>query len=158
MKDIVHATDWVPFIWFPFAEWRSVTYGYGDNRFWCIERRFRKRDKEPALPEINTADLEAIVQRPFDWLRDYGPLWEPGTKAFWLEPETEAERQAWDYRYTIAPKMMQNAYNPYANAVHQYSAMQNSIMQGLRNVPHKSNPYYDETVHGYLSPYKMFGR
>lgn len=23
----------------------------------------------------------------FDWHRDYGPLWEPGSSAFWLEPE-----------------------------------------------------------------------
>lgn len=25
----------------------------------------------------------------FDWHRDYGPLWEPGSTAFWLEPEAK---------------------------------------------------------------------
>ena len=35
----------------------------------------------------------------FDWLRDYGPLWEPDCTAFWLDPDTEEQRNAWQRKY-----------------------------------------------------------
>lgn len=31
----------------------------------------------------------------FKWERDYGPLWEPGSTAFWLEPETHQQLANW---------------------------------------------------------------
>lgn len=31
----------------------------------------------------------------FDWLKEYGKHWEPGTTAFWLDPDCEADLVAW---------------------------------------------------------------
>ena len=36
---------------------------------------------------------------PFNWLEDYGPHWEPGSTAFWLEPRRERDLKAWLRKY-----------------------------------------------------------
>lgn len=36
---------------------------------------------------------------PFNWLEDYGPHWEPGSTAFWLEPSRERDLTAWLRKY-----------------------------------------------------------
>lgn len=36
---------------------------------------------------------------PFNWLEDYGPHWEPGSTAFWLEPRRERDLSAWLRKY-----------------------------------------------------------
>lgn len=35
----------------------------------------------------------------FNWERDYAPLWEPGSTAFWLEPETPQQLANWFARF-----------------------------------------------------------
>lgn len=35
----------------------------------------------------------------FDWLKHYGPLWEPGSLAFWLEPDTNDQLAGWYITY-----------------------------------------------------------
>lgn len=38
----------------------------------------------------------------FDWLKEYGPHWQPNSLAFWLAPDTENELRAWFKRYQPA--------------------------------------------------------
>jgi hypothetical protein len=35
----------------------------------------------------------------FDWLRDYGRIWQPGSTAFWLEPDTCDQLASWQAKY-----------------------------------------------------------
>lgn len=37
--------------------------------------------------------------RPFNWMEEYGPHWEPGSTAFWLEPRKADELKAWLGKY-----------------------------------------------------------
>lgn len=48
-----------------------------------------------------SAGLRDIVETvyAFDWLKDYGPYWEPGSTAFWLEPETDEQMLSWLAKY-----------------------------------------------------------
>lgn len=52
--------------------------------------------EQPAafVPPRITVELPA-----FNWLDDYGPHWEPGSTAFWLEPRKEADLIAWLRKY-----------------------------------------------------------
>lgn len=75
--------------------------------------------------------IELPTAPAFDWLRDYGPLWEPGTTAFWLDPETMDERNAWEYKYRVEPvlkaqRAQPHVSNPYANVYNQLAALQQS--------------------------------
>jgi hypothetical protein len=38
-------------------------------------------------PLVIPKPIELPPKMLFDWQRDYAPLWEPGSTAFWLEPE-----------------------------------------------------------------------
>lgn len=40
-----------------------------------------------------------ILEKPFDWMKEYGRLWEPGDAAFWLEPDTHQELADWMATY-----------------------------------------------------------
>lgn len=53
----------------------------------------------PVQPIVVTPPRVEIELRPFSWLDDYGPHWEPGSTAFWLEPTREADLIAWLRRY-----------------------------------------------------------
>ncbi len=79
---------------------------------------------------------------PFDWLRDYGPYWFPGTLAFWLDPETDEEIAAWRAKYE-APR--QRDYLAGLNALaasSQYGMYQNAGMQtGLQNSQNQYRAY-----------------
>jgi hypothetical protein len=35
----------------------------------------------------------------FNWLDEYGPHWEPGSTAFWLEPRKASDLEAWLAKY-----------------------------------------------------------
>lgn len=65
----------------------------------------------------------------FDWLRDYGPLWEPGSLAFWLEPTTEAELAAWMAKYR--PTTKHSPYNPYSNMARRPTSYSSYANTGL---------------------------
>ncbi len=59
---------------------------------------FRKYCKDAEHKQI--VDLTPFEKyTDFDWLRDYGPLWEPDCTAFWLDPDTEEQRNAWQRKY-----------------------------------------------------------
>lgn len=42
----------------------------------------------------------------FDWLKEYGPHWQPGSLAFWLAPETPEQMVEWlaKYRPELLPQ------------------------------------------------------
>jgi hypothetical protein len=74
---------WTTLWFFPWLQYRNeyVQSHDGTEYHW---RKWRWYEDEP-LPEISAPTLPP--QLLFDWHRDYAPLWEPGSKAFWLEPE-----------------------------------------------------------------------
>lgn len=48
------------------------------------------------------APIELPRRLRFDWLREYGPLWQPGSTAFWLAPEAgDLEPGVWPLPFTI---------------------------------------------------------
>lgn len=59
--------------------------------FWIFEywadlyRQFKEWLKP--TPIVIPTPIELPPGLLFNWHRDYGPLWEPGSTAFWLEPE-----------------------------------------------------------------------
>lgn len=83
----------------------------------------------------------APIEISFDWLRDYGPLWEPDTTAFWLEPSTDAERASWYRRYRPTPTQIAED-----NLARQYAQM------GLMG----SYAHLYQTHNG-RSPYMIYG-
>lgn len=85
--------DWKRVWWCPWTEYREVMVDLCGIIFF---KQYRWKQK-PVPPVVSLKPLEDIIA--FDWLRDYGPLWEPDCTAFWLEPDTEAERRAWHRKY-----------------------------------------------------------
>lgn len=99
----------------------------------------------------------------FDWLRDYGPLWEPQSAAFWMAPETPAQFDAWVRKYRpewqgeftcvscdgavlyarvirIDPDIIPHYSNPYAQAAmqnYQNMLQQTSYQQFMNNQLHQ---------------------
>lgn len=72
---------WTRYRWFPWIEWREHQYQInGVVVASTIERRWYQKPTQ--LPRSNIK-----LPEPFNWQRDYGPLWKPGSTAFWLEPE-----------------------------------------------------------------------
>jgi hypothetical protein len=43
--------------------------------------------------------IELPPEMAFKWERDYAPHWEPGSTAFWLEPETHQQLANWFATY-----------------------------------------------------------
>ena len=114
--------DWKPVWWFPLMERREV---YADliTPVWFNQYRWSERIKrfgrtvldmlcpvQPLKVGISLGVVPDIEQ--FNWLRDYGPLWEPDCTAFWLDPDTDAERQAWmaKYKYGLDHSPIPNPY------------------------------------------------
>ncbi len=62
---------------------------------------YRRKRPLPMVTQEDVATLKAIIEKPFNWLEEYGPLWEPGSPAFWLAPTTPDELASWyaKYRY-----------------------------------------------------------
>jgi hypothetical protein len=57
----------------------------------------RERRQQMALAK----PIELPPQLQFNWQRDYGPLWEPGSTAFWLAPESDdIEAGKWPLPFT----------------------------------------------------------
>lgn len=78
------------------------------KRVWCSMSHER-------LGTCKYCTFEVVVElREFDWLRDYGPLWEPATTAFWLAPDTEAEVESWYRKYR--PEEVKPKPHPLQNA------------------------------------------
>jgi hypothetical protein len=66
---------------------------------------------------------------PFDWTRDYGPLWEPGSSAFWLEPDADDIKPGvWPMPFT-KPKPVPAMFHPYATASGLQMALQQQMAQ-----------------------------
>lgn len=67
------------------------------------------RPLESLLDHIQIEQNEGIqeqIEVPFEWDRDYGPFWEPGSKAFWLEPKPEQIRPGvWPMPFTARKDM-----------------------------------------------------
>lgn len=77
-------------LWLPFLILIALSYVA-----WWVYTDIMKCTGGRRKPEpVTIEDIEAVL-KPFAWLRDYGPLWEPGSKAFWLEPETPDELAGW---------------------------------------------------------------
>ena len=77
---------------------------------------------------LDSAPLNVPAPPAFDWLREYGPLWEPGSTAFWLAPDTDEQLAAWRAKYE-APRVrdvidVRKPFNPYAN---QYANQYNQL-------------------------------
>lgn len=62
-------------------------------------RAFWKRFKAWINPPLTPIRVTLGAPNTFDWLRDYGKLWEPGSTAFWLAPSTPDELAAWLFKY-----------------------------------------------------------
>lgn len=62
---------------------------------------FQMRAIRAATPAPAIATKPPVIA--FDWLRDYGPHWEPDCKAFWLDPDTDEQRAAWERKYRPKP-------------------------------------------------------
>lgn len=79
--------EWRPYRWFPWVEYRVCFHTLLERHIVIDSRKrtnWRWRQPKPApIPEPVTLPPKLL----FDWQRDYGPLWEPGSKAFWLAPE-----------------------------------------------------------------------
>ena len=59
---------------------------------------FKKYLKQ--LEEVQeNEEPEPIVLDSFDWMAEYGGHWEPGSTAFWLEPDTPQELADWMATY-----------------------------------------------------------
>lgn len=63
-------------------------------------RMIRLRDSIDDLEQLTEQMATIRPRNPnFDWLKEYGPYWEPGSTAFWLEPETPRELANWLVTY-----------------------------------------------------------
>lgn len=79
------------------------------QELWCVLRHDQDSDTCKFCAPLKVPQL-----REFDWLRDYGPLWEPATTAFWLAPDTEAEVESWYRKYR--PEEVKPKPHPLQNA------------------------------------------
>jgi len=82
----------------------------------------------------------------FDWLKEYGPHWEPGSLAFWLAPGSAEDMVAWLMKYrpetlpvaTAPSRDTAAAYQQHLIASQQFSALQQAqnpyTYGGLRQV------------------------
>lgn len=106
----------------------------------------------------------------FDWMRDSAPLWEPGSTAFWLEPETPQELANWHARYRpevtgvveaaglrieIVPAPAPVPSNPYANRLqhahaNQLQSLQRAQQQNMLTGQYNSDAMYDGDLLRYL--------
>ena len=174
---------WTPYAWFPWVEWRRA-YVCGIDPA-CpggelkTERRWRKKITAPKIPlkYSDVLEIERAIDRSFNWLRDYGPLWEPESTAFWLAPTTPDELASWcaKYRYgedglftadnpiygDVTIRVTLNAVNtkrrtvntdPYGNPYQQ--AMLGSYIEQLQNLQNR-NPHYSNPLGGI---YGLFGQ
>ena len=62
---------------------------------WLLYEARLRRPTTIKVPE----PIELPKAFEYNWLRDSGYLWQPGSTAFWLEPETCDELAAWQNRY-----------------------------------------------------------
>lgn len=106
--------------------------------------------------------INVAVER-FDWLKDYGPHWEPGALAFWLEPDTADQLASWYAKYRpgdygvkevgalkveLLPPLQRElfpspqAYAQYANQLQMMNAaQQNAFNQAMLNHQMAANQY-----------------
>lgn len=132
----VNETRWTRYAWFPWIEWRQAIYGYGDGRYSRIERRWRPKAAKPA-PKPAPAPS-------FDWLRDYGPFWEPGSAAFWLAPETPMQFEQWLRKYRP------NSYGEFCTKGCYGGVLYARIIKHDTDViPHYTNPYAQMAMQNY---------
>lgn len=111
-----------------------------------------------------------VIER-FDWLRDYGRLWEPDSTAFWLEPETPSELANWfgKYRPTVLGKVeaagititlekpSRAGYTGYASTTPQQLQQMQAMMQNAFPTP-PSQKYSDIADQYYRKPLpNLFG-
>lgn len=139
-----HNKPWEPHPWFSNVERRSIFVALECcmHSFW----QYRRRQPVLALPP----PVELPEGFLFDWMRDSAPHWEPGSTAFWLEPETHQELANWYAKYRpevtgfveaaglrieIVPAPVQRIRNYHAEVLH---GSQEAI------VPHRSNPYANQ--------------
>lgn len=72
-------------------------------RIWAVIRSwFPAKVAVPdiAFSEADLAAVRAIIEKPFDWLGQYGPIWKPGSTAFWLAPTEQNELDSWHAKYS----------------------------------------------------------
>lgn len=82
----------------------------------------------------------------FDWLKEYGPHWQPGSLAFWMAPETPEDMVSWLMKYR--PELMPSSHS---NGLHGFTidaqAQQFIALNGYQQYPNAhplqqaSNPY-----------------
>ena len=134
----VNKTRWTPYAWFPWVEHRTVIFGYGDGRHSRVERRWRPKAVPPAPKPVPTPS--------FDWLRDYGPLWEPGSAAFWLAPENPMQFEA------CLRKYRPNSYGEFCTEGCYGGVLYARIVRHDPDViPHPTNPYAQMAMQNYLN-------
>lgn len=68
----------------------------GHTYSWRAERRVCRCDICHPKP---VAFISNPVIEHFDWLKHYGPHWQPDSLAFWLEPDTEVQLVSWFAEY-----------------------------------------------------------
>lgn len=124
-----HNGPWEPHPWFPAVERREifVTLESCLHFYWQYRRRVPSHNScvtrgDMYCDHIHVCGVDREYVVPFDWLREYGPYWEPGTKAFWLDPDTDAELAAWMAKYR-APRQKDYLQLP-------------PLRQTYRQVPH----------------------
>lgn len=78
--------DWKPHPYLDNVEY-SWVYVRLDSCPHTYARLRRKQEPQPKPMPV------------FDWLRDYGPHWEPQSTAFWLEPDTADQFAGWLAKY-----------------------------------------------------------
>lgn len=84
------------------------------TRFWRWLAHLWRGDATP-LPMIDAGDLAALrsaIAPPFNWLREYGPLWTPESHAFWLAPTEHQDLAAWWSTYRPGQGGRVSAYSP----------------------------------------------
>lgn len=65
----------------------------------------------PVEPSESPAETSLPRLAPFDWLKEYGPLWTPEGGAFWLAPTTPDQLAAWWTKFRPGQPGIKMAYN-----------------------------------------------
>lgn len=107
--------------WEPHGTFKEVQQRRVHVKLECCQHTYTQLRRKPLV-------LTVPKLPEFDWLKDYGPMWEPASTAFWLAPETELEILEWYRKYRPKEFDIIYGYGP------RYSSYQNNSMGGYQNM------------------------